>query len=484
MNLVFDIPFWDEFQWHKFVNLTTQAQEAIALGTSKIFSFPQFACEIFHRLYSVDAIALDKPKPEAAWAIKLHEELSCNQQFQDLAHLVNGNYYSAGLAATSFISELVEHLPVSEEPIADPQELRLQVLGQKRLGDRADTELMEQLIEQGKAAVAAAKEYADKLDSTQSDVVIVLAASKSTKQLQESLDQMHDFFGWDLNEDDSEGIGGSIEEKIKLANKINSSKKLQQIAREAGRLKRVAVTKQRSRTRQARHTIESIECGNDLSRMLPSQAVALTVPTLKPLFLKGYVEKTLLQYKMGGKDRMSSGPLVIVLDSTGSMSGKKEVWSKAVTLTLLGIASNQKRHCRVIHYGDGARRVDDFPPEQKNNSKLLASMEYFYNDGINWEPDAFDSAVECIQKHERYKDADIVFITDGGWGSGSRHSSADSARWAIKFQSQRAKLGFCVYAILVEDTNTCAVEKYVQPDKLICLSDIADDRAIAEVFGI
>lgn len=482
MNLVYEVPYWDAHQWQRFVELTPQALYAIAVGQSKIFSFPQFSTEVFSRLYSWDVEPLPKPKPEAAWAVKLHDELSQNQQFQDLQNLVGGNYHLSGLAATSFLAELAEQLPQPEQPIPDPQELRLQVLGQKRRGDRADQELIAHLIEQGKQAVQDTKDYVKDLDEG-GVIAISKAASKAQTDVQDTITQMQGF-SWDLTEGGADGKGGGIEEKVRLVNKINQSNKLKKIAKEAGRLKQMAAVKQQSKTKKARHTIESIETGNDLARILPSQALMLRLRQLKPLFIKGYSEKSLLQYKMGGRDRMGQGPVVVVLDSTGSMSGDREVWSKAVTLALLGIATIQKRHFRVIHYGLGARRVDDFPPGEYNSKKLLDSMEYFYNDGINWEPDALDAAVDCIDKNQHYKDADIVFITDGGWGVGSGRGKRDSSDWAKKFANDRKRLNFSVYAILIEDNRKQAIEEFIKPDQLIHLSSLRSDEAIAEVFSI
>lgn len=474
MSLAYEIPYWDEHQWHKFVELTPQAEDAIATGQSKIFSFDQFSTEVFSRLYSWDVEPLPKPKPEAAWAIKLHEELTQNQQFQDLQDLVGGNYHLAGLAATSFLAELAQCLPTPQKPIQDPQELRLQVLGQKRRGSSADQELIAQLIEQGKQAVQDTKDYANSL-AEDALTAVSAAAESATEQVQQFLCQMEGF-GWGLG-DGVDGVGGSIEEKARLAEKINQSRKLKQIAKQAGRLKRVAAAKQRSKTKEARHSIESIEAGNDLARLLPSQVLAFKVPELKPLFVKGYAEKSLLQYKLGGKDRMGRGPIVACLDSSGSMGGDREIWSKAVCLALLGIAFEQKRHFRLIHFSNAVCRTDDFPAEQndaKTRDRLLRSMEFFSGGGTDWEQ-PLDKAVECITSDKNMLYADVVLITDG--------ECDVSDKWLARFKQSQKQHDFTCFGIMIGSSDCPRSLKSVT-DQAVCIGNLNDDKAIAEVFSI
>lgn len=474
MSLAYEIPYWDAHQWQRFVELTPQAEDAIATGQAKIFSFPQFGTEVFSRLYSWDVEPLSKPKPEAAWAVKLHEELTQNQQFRDLQDLVGGNYHLSGLAATSFLAELAQRLPTPEQPIQDPQELRLQVLGQKRRGDRADQELIAQLIDQGKQAVQDAKNYAENLIEDAPSAVSTASETASAK-VQQFLCQMEGF-DWGLG-DGADGVGGSIEEKARLAQKINQSHKLKKIAKQAGRLKRIAAAKQRSKTKEAKHTIESVEAGNDLARILPSQALMLKEPTLRPLFVKGYTEKTLLQYQMGGKDRMGRGPIVACLDSSGSMNGDREIWSKAVCLALLGIAFEQKRHFRLIHFSNAVCRTDDFPAGQndaKTRDRLLLSMEYFNGGGTEWEQ-PLDKAVECITSDKNLKYADVVLITDG--------ECDVSDKWLTQFKQSQKQHDFTCFGVMIGSKHCPRSLKSVT-DQTVCIGNLNDDEAIAEVFSI
>ncbi len=64
------------------------------------------------------------------------------------------------------------------------------------------------------------------------------------------------------------------------------------------------------------------------------------------------------------------------------MRGLPDDWAKAVTAVLGQIAHQENRHFRVLHFGLGVYRVDDFPPRlEQNYSHLLESMLAFYSGG-------------------------------------------------------------------------------------------------------
>jgi uncharacterized protein with von Willebrand factor type A (vWA) domain len=67
----------------------------------------------------------------------------------------------------------------------------------------------------------------------------------------------------------------------------------------------------------------------------------------------------------------------------------------------------------VLHFAKDVRRSDDFPPHHHDFSKLLESMLSFYaGGGTDWEP-VLRAAVDCIEKQQHLKQADIVIVTDG-----------------------------------------------------------------------
>ena len=66
--------------------------------------------------------------------------------------------------------------------------------------------------------------------------------------------------------------------------------------------------------------------------------IALHHPILRKDFHRRFLDQELLQYSLRGVEEKGKGPMIVCLDGSSSMAGDKEIWSKAVTLTLLEIA--------------------------------------------------------------------------------------------------------------------------------------------------
>src|SRR5947209_5654121 len=108
----------------------------------------------------------------------------------------------------------------------------------------------------------------------------------------------------------------------------------------------------------------------EINRMVSSELALLADPELEILFYRKYYERQLMQIDLRGHEKEGRGPLVIVLDSSGSMIWllgaklSKEVWAKAVMLALLAIARKQKRDAVVYHFssvdGRGKKQLKSF----------------------------------------------------------------------------------------------------------------------------
>ena len=91
-----------------------------------------------------------------------------------------------------------------------------------------------------------------------------------------------------------------------------------------------------------------VEQGDALHRLLPHELLSLHHPVLRKDFYRRFLDQELIQYSLRGVEDKGKGPMIVCLDGSSSMSGDKEIWSKAVTLTLLEIARKQRRLFRSI----------------------------------------------------------------------------------------------------------------------------------------
>ena len=124
----------------------------------------------------------------------------------------------------------------------------------------------------------------------------------------------------------------------------------------------------------SREEIVSIQIGRDIEHALPSELALLTDPDTALLFDIKFVESRLMCFEMQGQksekeefsreeDRTISeqdklGPMVICVDTSGSMQGMPETIAKAVTLFMACKAKEQGRACYVINFSTGIECLD------------------------------------------------------------------------------------------------------------------------------
>ncbi|HKA30653.1 MAG TPA: hypothetical protein VKH82_14825, partial [Candidatus Binatia bacterium] len=133
------------------------------------------------------------------------------------------------------------------------------------------------------------------------------------------------------------GAGGrhSAGRQIELGRRLVTNPKLRRLAALVGRMREQALALRRSRFERASEETFDVELGRTLDRLLPPELLALRHPALRRDLLRRHAEGQLLCYRLRGADERGRGPMIVCLDGSSSMAGEKEIWSKAVALTLL-----------------------------------------------------------------------------------------------------------------------------------------------------
>lgn len=473
---------WSQYQWRQYQwwdHAGQSISNVLKEGKDKVYSFPQFAHETFTKLLSPKSTKrLDKIRPEDSWAEKYHDELEALPEWKQLEDKCRGDRVLAGEAAKEFSSEVAKKLPKAH--FSDPDVLRDEYKGLLQFADRMreegqDTQKVEELLKdaqaRGRAEVEKAVKYSDQ-DGTALRKSLKEAVASAHEKV-DDLNEQFNAFGWG-NGSGGPGKYGSANIKEALANKIGHSEKLKQLAKEAGRLMRIAAVKQRSKSVHEHYELSSVEVGNDLARVLPTEMVKLADPDLELVFFRQFTERNLLQYHLKGSSKEGRGPIVVCVDQSGSMEGKREIWSKAMALALLKVATMQNRACRVIHFEGTVRKVDDWEPGKVGSLDLLESMAVFYNgSGTEFEP-PLRSALESITTVKDLKKADVVFLTDGR----SRVSESFASEWAEKKKEKE----FTAYLVLIASSARGDVSSLF--DKTVYLRDVADDVAAMDVLSV
>lgn len=214
---------------------------------------------------------------------------------------------------------------------------------------------------------------------------------------------------WGL--DDGKLNPTSYDEKIAVASKLRTFKKIKKLSEMVGRFRASASNLQKKKTKEEGQEICGVQLGNEIHQVLPSEKLFLANEKTKKSFYKKYYQKELLSYKYKNSKVSSKGPIICCIDTSSSMEGEHEMWSKSVAMALLDIAYKQKREFVAILFSYKVGDVIEFNKNKVEPNKIYNLATSFYGSGTNFiEP--LTESLKLINK-SKYKYADIVFITDG-----------------------------------------------------------------------
>jgi uncharacterized protein with von Willebrand factor type A (vWA) domain len=243
------------------------------------------------------------------------------------------------------------------------------------------------------------------------------------------------------------GQGGrmSAGERLELGRRLARNRKLGELARLVGRFKQDARALRRKTLDRGVTEAYDVERGADLGRLIPSELLALHHPQLRADFHRRLLEGAVLQYRLREDEQKGKGPMVVCIDVSSSMQGDKELWAKAVSLTLMDIARRQRRLFRAVLFSSGpdSMKVIDLNRERRYQPelpKVIELAEYFPGGGTDYQA-PIDAAIELIAD-KKLKRGDIVVITDG--------ECQVAPEWLADLKERKEELQFSIYAVLVD----------------------------------
>lgn len=270
--------------------------------------------------------------------------------------------------------------------------------------------------------------------------------------------------GWDLSQGVLRHVGWTS--LLELRALIERLPALQQLVRQLGRLQHrdgaESITEQimgpvrrlheeiRERpTPLAPSETRGIERSGEIARMLPIEASMLGHPLLRLLWHARQADRALLTYRVRGvlaervtteresqEERPSErppqerGPMVIIVDTSGSMHGLPEQVAKALVLEAMRTAHAERRRCYLYAYSGPGQIVEhelDLTPA--GVGRLLSFLGFTFGGG-NDETGVLDRVLARLRA-EAWRRADVLFISDGEWPvSGALEAKVQGAREA------------------------------------------------------
>ena len=227
----------------------------------------------------------------------------------------------------------------------------------------------------------------------------------------------------------------------------------------------VPLAERETRLPDAPGELKGIRHSDRIERMLGSEAVLTRHPVLRKLWRARLAESRLLTYESEAvfvervpdpaaqphasaapaPDPRERGPMILAVDTSGSMKGAPENIAKAVVLEALRTAQREQRGCVLIAFGGPGEVVEcELSAQDKGFTALFDLIGQGFDGGTDVQT-PIEHAVARV--HEAcWRSADLLIVSDGEFGcTGATLAALDAAR---------DELGLRVQGILVGDRET------------------------------
>jgi uncharacterized protein with von Willebrand factor type A (vWA) domain len=288
--------------------------------------------------------------------------------------------------------------------------------------------------------LAARVETSPKLPESKSlEIEIISSALKAAKHANEGVEELESVaqaFGLGKGEPGSSDVN-AIATTFKA---VRSNPALLRICSLAGRYRQLAQGLHKARSKNGFEEVTGLENGGDISRLIPSELMRMCVPELELDFLRRFVEKQCLCREFDSEERVGLGPVVLVVDESGSMVGHRNESAKAIALTLAWIARKQNRWCGLVAFSGGTgHRVLSLPPERWNQVDLLDWLESYIGMGSDQDVPIAELPAIFTEIGAPLGLTDLVFVTDAEL-SISQEKAANFLSWKASVKARLISL--------------------------------------------
>ena len=228
----------------------------------------------------------------------------------------------------------------------------------------------------------------------------------------------------------------NIEQLKKWVSYISKDEGVKELCDMLGRLRRAEKTMRQELVKNlltvteyvpdinSREEIVGVHIGKDIEHALPQEIALLSDDETSILFDMKFVEGRLMCFEMEGMQTSSHeveeehmteveeeeklGPIIICVDTSGSMKGSPETVAKAATLFMATRAISQKRDCLLINFSTGIETLD--LSGQIGMTKVIEFLQRSFHGGTDVGP-AFTHALNMMND-EKYNQSDLLIISD------------------------------------------------------------------------
>lgn len=438
------------------------------LTTNKSATVRRFALETFAVLLGRER-APEMPNgaesPVSAWASKALEVARSLPEWQRLERLAQGNAWVASLAAAAVTEGVIKTLGEPPESEADIQQridalakLMGQLRGRARKAARKQIEKLQKLLLKVRAESQKIADTGDEalrrwVSRFVAEAVVVVAEVTAAG--------------------DGASLLGGMGTGTAVVRRLLSDAQLRAVLARVGRIYASITARTRTRHTFGASEVTAVEQGGDLTRLLPSE-LALLQPTAlgglgAALVFSRLVDRSALQYQVRGREKARKGPVVVLVDASGSMAGKRADVGHSIALAICLIAIKDKRDAHVIRFNHSI--VDEMRVTRGTSADdVTALMRGRVGGGTN-EVKALNRAIEVLGE---LPSADVVIITDDALSG-----SADAHERIVQKLGER---GAHLYGLQVDAYGGGSRLREVAEDWLEVRGEPSDDQ-LAVMFS-
>jgi len=492
---------YDRRKYGELRSVSKKLQKLEGHGKQQLSTFPDLLGDVWAGLYKYEPrlAEIEDIKEEVKPHQVLMEKLMENTEYQGLREYTKIDELASALGAIQMGDALkkllkdnnaADKIEKSREKEKEAEQYRnkaetLKQAAQNETDEDKKSELQKQAKSNSSKAARlmnkakqlngqAIEELVQYLESQKGKDAVnqaVAEAANNTKIDTDATNSLIKGLGYGVESGSQETV--SAKERIRLSETIQGNPKLKEIAVLAGRMKRIAQKKQKSKNKNS-VVKTTVATGNDPQSLLPQEIVQLRKRNTRKEFLQRFAEGKTLQYVPRSNEKLGKGPIIICLDTSGSMVNLDRE-AKAVMIALLAIAKKQNRAFAVINFASATQcRTWTYEKPKKVKPKVIVEMaEHFFDGGTDFNVPL--SKALWFLRQNKYKKGDVIFITDG------RCSVRPDLLAEIEKEKRRKK--FSIISIQMDTGAGNAVLKEFS-DKLVVAKSLFDQKATEAVFSI
>jgi uncharacterized protein with von Willebrand factor type A (vWA) domain len=195
---------------------------------------------------------------------------------------------------------------------------------------------------------------------------------------------------------------------------------------------RVVEELQRVRQPDFREETKGVHRSADLPRMLPAETMLMRHPVGRKLWQARLAEHKLATYQVSGYDheivrrteteyvegtetverKLERGPVIICLDTSGSMQGVPETVAKAISFELMRLAAAEQRKCYLYTFS-GPRDIEgrELSLDQDGLKNIIGLLAMSFHGGTDISSPMREAVAKVSQTG--WERADIMLVSDG-----------------------------------------------------------------------